>query len=185
MTDGKKRSDSEKDKYFRVWNFYLHGLLMDFVGPNRRLWRGGRFMDTAIAIIIILLGALAWVGQLFSALVPLTAARLGLIESEEMVDPAFYADARGEAIWDSFVLWGLPLAGVLLLLEHPWWPHLGLAGGAIYLYFAGRGVISRMMLRRREIRIGLPSTALVFNVALLLWGISGGAMVALSLLARS
>jgi hypothetical protein len=139
-------------------------------------------MNTAIAVIVILLGALAWVGQLLSTLVPETAAKLGLIEKPEEVDPAFYADARGEAIWDSLALWTLPLAGVLILLGHPWWPTFGLAGGAIYVYFGGRGIVTRMMLKNRGVRIGAPSTAMVYYVTLALWGLSGAAMITWSLL---
>ncbi len=52
-------------------------------------------MNTAIAIIVILL------------------------EPAEVMDPAFFAHARGEAILGAFVLWCLPLAGVLSLIEHP------------------------------------------------------------------
>ena len=139
-------------------------------------------MFTTIAIVAILLGLLAWVGQLLSALVPSIAARLGLIENPRDVDPAFYADARGEAIWDTFVLWTLPLAGLLLLLDHGWWPHFGLAGGAVYIYFGGRGIVSRVVLRKHGIRAGAPSAALVYNITLALWALSGGAMAALSLL---
>ncbi len=138
-------------------------------------------MQTAIAITVIVLGTLAWVGQLLSALVPATAAKLGLIERPDQVDPAFFADARGEAIWDVFALWGLPLAGVLLLLGHPGWPTVGVVGGAVYVYFAGRGIVTRAMLRRWGIRIGPQSTTVVYTVTLLLWGASGAAMTILAL----
>ena len=39
---------------------------------------------------------------------------MGLTETQADVDPAFNADIRGEAIWDTAVLWTLPLAGLLL-----------------------------------------------------------------------
>jgi hypothetical protein len=56
----------------------------------------------------------------------------GLNETEGEVDPAFYADVRGEAIWDSFILWRLPAAGILLMWSSLLWPYFGLAGGGMY-----------------------------------------------------
>ncbi len=39
---------------------------------------------------------------------------LGLTEPESDVDPAVYADIRGEAIWDATITWTLPIAGLQL-----------------------------------------------------------------------
>ena len=41
----------------------------------------------------------------------------------------------------------------------------------MYLYFAGRGIAVRLMMQRREIRIGKPETLKVVYVFLALWGL--------------
>lgn len=75
------------------------------------------------------------------------AARLGLLEPESDVDPTFYADVRGEAIWDTMILWTLPVSGVLLILNISLWACFGLVGGGMYLYFAGRGILTRLAMQ--------------------------------------
>ncbi len=122
-------------------------------------------------ILIIFTGILCWLGQVINALSPTLAARLGLTEPESDVDPTFFVDGRGEAIWDAVILWTLPVAGILLILNSPGWVYFGLVGGGMYLYFAGRGIVVRQLMGRRGIRIGTPGTVKLGNVALTLWGL--------------
>jgi len=122
-------------------------------------------------ILVIFTGILCWLGQVINALLPTLAARLGLAEPESDVDPTFFVDGRGEAIWDALILWTLPVAGILLILNSPWWVYFGLVGGGMYLYFAGRGIVVRRLMGRRGIRIGAPGTLKLFNVVLTLWGL--------------
>jgi len=129
-------------------------------------------MNVIWGVVLIVLTLPAWGGQMISAFSPELAARLGLSESESDVDPAFFGDVRGEAIWDSVVLWPLPVAGILLLLDNPWWAYFGLVGGGMYFYFAGRGIVVRIVMRRRRIRIGTPGTVRVIHAALILWGLT-------------
>ena len=84
----------------------------------------------------------------------------------------FWADGRGEATWDAFTLWTLPLAGVLLIVGHEAWTWFGLLGGGMYLYFAGRGILVRLELRRRGHRIGEPADVRVGMAALSAWGVA-------------
>lgn len=128
---------------------------------------------TAIwGVILFFISSIGYIGQLISAIWPATAVKLGLTEAEADVDPTFYADMRGEAIWDTAILWTLPLAGVLLLLNNPLWVYFGLVGGGMYLYFAGRGIVVRRMMQRRAIRIGNPGTLKVAYTFLTLWGLA-------------
>jgi hypothetical protein len=122
-------------------------------------------------ILILFTMVLCWLGQVLNALFPTSAAQLGLTEPEDDVDQAVFVDGRGEALWDALVLWVLPVAGVLLLLDNPWWTHFGLVGGGMYLYFAGRMLVVRLLMRRRGIRIGKPATVLLFNGVLAVWGL--------------
>ena len=97
-------------------------------------------MNIIWGIILTILSSIGYFGQVISAFWPETAAKLGLTEAEADVDPTFYADMRGEAFWDTAILWTLPVAGVLLMLNNPLWAYFGLVGGGMYLYFAGRGI---------------------------------------------
>ena len=81
--------------------------------------------------ILTTFSLIAWLGQTISVLFPKTAAKLELTELEADVDHAFYADMRGEAVWDMLVLWSLPLAGILLLFDKTLWAYFGLVGGGM------------------------------------------------------
>lgn len=114
-------------------------------------------MDAFWAVTLILFGLLAWGGQTISWFSPRTAEKLSLVEREETVEPVYWADIRGKALWDLLTLW-IPAAAGLLLLDHSWWPYFGLLGGAGYRCFAGRGILTRLEMQRRGTRIGDPST---------------------------
>ena len=102
---------------------------------------------------------------------PETAVTLNLTEPETDIDPTFHADVRGEAYWDTVVLWLLPVAGVLLLLNSSVWAYFGLVGGGMTLYFAGRGIVARKVMQRRGIRIGTPEAVKVNTIFLALSGL--------------
>jgi len=122
----------------------------------------------AVLIIFTLLG---WLGQVITAFSPKVAVKLGLTEPESDVDPTFYIDVRSEAIWDTIILWTLPAAGILLLLNNTLWAYFGLVGGGMYLYLAGRGILVRLAMHRRGIRIGKPGTLKMYYMFLTLWGL--------------
>ena len=129
-------------------------------------------MDLFWGVILIIFTLLVcWLGQTISTFSPKLAVKLGLTESESEVEPAFYADVRGEAIWDAMILWTLPVAGILLILNNSVWAYFGLVGGGSYLYFAGRGIAVRLAMQRRGIRIGKPGTLKLFYVFLAFWGV--------------
>ena len=129
-------------------------------------------MNTLWGIILTILSSIGYFGQVITAFWPDTAARMGLTEPESEVDPAFFADVRGEAFWDTVILWTLPVAGVLLILNSSLWPYFGLVGGGMYLYFAGRGIVVRKEMQRRGIRIGTDDALKVAYVFLTLWGLA-------------
>jgi hypothetical protein len=129
-------------------------------------------MNIIWGIILFIISSIGYFGQVISAFWPGTATKLGLTEAEADVDPTFYADVRGEAFWDTAILWTLPVAGVLLVLNSPVWAIFGLVGGGMYLYFAGRGIAVRRLMQRRGIQIGTPETLKVVYVFLTLWGLA-------------
>jgi hypothetical protein len=128
-------------------------------------------MNQIWGIVLIIFGLPAWLGQTIALLSPKIAQKLSLTETKADVDPAFWADVRGEALWDTLTLWILPAAGILLLLNSSTWVYLGLVGGGMYLYFAGRGIFQRLSMQRRNIRIGSPKSLQGVYVFLSLWGI--------------
>lgn len=122
-------------------------------------------------ILIIFTLVVCWLGQIITTFFPKFAVKMQLVEAESEVDPTFYADARGEAIWDSLILWTLPVAGILLILNNGFWAYFGLIGSGSYLYFAGRGIVTRLVMQRRGIRIGAPGTLKLFYMFLVLWSL--------------
>ena len=129
-------------------------------------------MESLFAIVLLALSLLAWLGQTIVLLFPTTATRWGLCEAADQVEPTFWADIRGEALWDFLTLWTLAAAAVLLLLAHEAWANFGLVGGGMYLYFAGRGIVVRRVMQGQGIRIGMPDTLKVAYTFLFLWGLA-------------
>ncbi len=127
-------------------------------------------MNVLGGAVITALALLAWGGQTIAWLAPEVAVRWGLMEAEEDVEPAYWADIRGEAAWDTVSLWTLVVAGVLLIVDQPAWAYFGLVGGGMFLYFAGRGILTRVVMRRRGLRIGSPKSVRTGLIALAVWG---------------
>ena len=127
--------------------------------------------------LITVLALLAWGGQTIARLAPEVALRWGLMEAEEDVEPTYWADVRGEAAWDTVSLWTLVVAGVLLTIDQPTWAYFGLVGGGMFLYFAGRGILTRIEMRRRGLRIGSPASVRTGMIALAVWGVTALATI--------
>lgn len=120
-------------------------------------------------IVVVALSSLAWVGQTVSLLAPSAAVRWNLMEAEDDVEPTFWADIRAEALWDALSLWVMVVAGVLLITDGAAWPHFGLVGGGMYLYFGGRGITTRVAMARRGLRIGAPASVRIGVAFLAMW----------------
>lgn len=134
-------------------------------------------MQFFLGALVTLLSLLCWGGQTIVLFAPTLGVALGLSEAETDVEPVFWADVRGEALWDFLTLWTMVVAGVLLMLDRPDWPYFGLVGGGIYVYFAGRGVATRLSMRRRGFRVGTPANLKLALSLLVVWGLMGSATV--------
>ena len=128
-------------------------------------------MNIAWGLIVVALALLAWAGQAISWLTPDLAVRYSLREADESVEPAYAADIRGEALWDTLTLWTMVVAGVLLIIDAEAWTYFGLVGGGMYLYFAGRGIFTRRQLRREGFRVGDEASVRLGYVFLWVWGV--------------
>ena len=117
---------------------------------------------------LTILTLIAWIGQTITAFSPNLGQSLGLTEPKSDVDPAVYADNRGEAIWDATI----PIAGILLMLNNPIWAYFGLVGGGMYLYLAGRFIFTRLVIQRHGIHIGQLKTLELYYAIVTLWGIA-------------
>ena len=126
-------------------------------------------MNLIWGIILVSVTLKCWIGQIIFALSPKVAVKIRIAEAESNVNPTFFADMRGQAIWDALSLWTLPVAGVLLIINNALWTYFGLVGSGIYLYFVGRGISSRLIMQRHGINIGRSN--LKVNLFLTLWGI--------------
>ena len=133
-------------------------------------------------VILVLLSLLCWGGQTMSWLAPDAAVRHGLRESDDEVEAVYAADIEGEAAWDALTLWTMLVAGVLLIIGNSAWPYFGLVGGGMYLYFAGRGILTRRVMLDRGHRVGSKSNVKVALVMLAVWGLSGLATIAASVI---
>ena len=141
-------------------------------------------MDQTWGIILIIFTlVMGWLMQVIVTLAPSFASKLGVSEPESGVDPTFYVDAQGEAVWDALILWVLPVAGILLVIDSPYWAYFGLVGGGMYLYFAGRGIVVRRAMQRRGIPIGNPDTLKLYYAFLVLWGLVGLVTIVLAVAA--
>lgn len=130
-------------------------------------------MATIWGLVILALALVCWGGQTLALFAPSTAVKYGLTDDPQDVEPAFYADVRGEAAWDFVTLWTLGVAGLLLIVDASAWAYFGLIGGAMYVYFAGRGVLVRRQMSRRGMRIGSDASVKTAYWALSIWGIAG------------
>ena len=134
-------------------------------------------MQLALGVVVLLLAVLCWVGQLISWFSPTTAARWSLTERQEDVEPTYWLDVRGEALWDLISLWPMVVVGWLLIVDSADWAYWGLVGGGMYIYFSGRGIITRMAMLKGGCRIGSAQSVNLGLAALTIWGLMGLATV--------
>ncbi|MBT8079785.1 MAG: hypothetical protein KJO31_14500 [Gammaproteobacteria bacterium] len=104
--------------------------------------------------ILSLAGWLLYVGQLISALNFGLAQRLGLQESPDSADPLLTHLELWAARWDLAWLWTLPVAGILMLLNHSLWPYASLIGGGAFVDAGGREAAKILGLRGRGVHTG-------------------------------
>jgi hypothetical protein len=104
--------------------------------------------------LLFLLMSILYLGQVVSVINLPLAQRLGLQEDSETIDSVYARDTAGTAMWDLVSMWTLPAAGLLMLMNNSWWPHLALIGGAIYIDTGGRQAIKLIGYRREGVRVG-------------------------------
>ncbi|MGD2152672.1 MAG: hypothetical protein PVG79_05345 [Gemmatimonadales bacterium] len=138
-------------------------------------------MVTAVGVVVLIVGLICWIGQSLTFLARSVAVKLGVAEPEEEMDPTLYIlETRVQGLNDMLLTWTLPLSALLMLLEHPLWPYLGLIGGGIYVYFSGVIILSRVFLKRRGMKVGPASSERAAYVFGVIWILSALTMIALA-----
>ncbi len=143
-------------------------------------------MSTAIGVVTLIVGLIAWLGQSLAFLAPAIAVKLGVLEPREELDPTLYVvEARAMGLSDLLLGWTLPAGALLMLLRHPMWPYLALIGSGVFIYFSAVIVLSRVYLRREGRKVGRPASVRAAYVFGGVWIASSLAMIALAVSALS
>ena len=111
-------------------------------------------MQLLLGWILIIFPGLLFLFQLISSINFSLAQRLGIQEKTEAADPLLLRAERYVAYWDLLTLVWLPVAGLLMILDHRWWPVISLLGGAIYIDAAGREAAKNFSFRHAGLRMG-------------------------------
>ena len=139
-------------------------------------------MEITIGIVVIIVGLICWIGQSLAVFALPTAVKLGVFEPEEDVERGMWLIERfSQGVMDILLTWMLPLAGLLMILDHKLWPILALIGGGIYLYFPGVFIITRIVIKKRGLKIESRSAELTAYVFGLIWIISAVTMIGLAI----
>ncbi len=94
------------------------------------------------------------IGQIISSIDFSLAQRLGLQENPNETDPLLQRAEQYTAYWDLATLVWMPLTGLLMVLNHPSWPWVGIVASAIYIDAAGREAAKILSFKHHGLRIG-------------------------------
>lgn len=119
-------------------------------------------MQVTIGWVLLILGGALYIAQVISSINFKLAQRLGIQENPNKADPILQRSERYTAYWDLVTLGWLPLAGVLMIFDHKWWPIVSLIGGAIYLDTSGREAVKNISFRHEGIKIGTDRQQIIF-----------------------
>ena len=128
-------------------------------------------MQTALGIIGVVVGVAGLAGQSLAALRPRLAPQQ-LARNELSVPDRLYRQLeRNSALWDLFVIWTLPVAGVLMVFDHSWWPSVALVAGGACAASGGREFAKMLSFRNEGVRIGGEGEIRLAFTFLGLWGV--------------
>ena len=139
-------------------------------------------MFIATGVTCLLIGTIVMVGQAISAINFTFAQKLGLQEEDAHTEALFRRLELNTARWDLVVLWTLPLAGILMLLGHTWWPTVSLVAGGVHVDAAGREIAKLLGLRAQAIATGGPREQRAAHGFLALIGVVGVWLIVLGAL---
>lgn len=135
-------------------------------------------MQITIGWMLLFIGGLLYFSQIISSFNFELAQRLGIQESPEETDSILQTAERFTAYWDLLTLGWLPLAGLLMIIDHNWWPIVALVGGAIYLDASGREAAKIISFRKAGFRLGTKQQQRVFFASYIVMAIIGLCLIA-------
>jgi hypothetical protein len=141
---------------------------------------GGATVQITIGWTCLILGALLYIAQLISSIDFKLAQQLGIQENPEETDSILQTAERYTAWWDLVTLGWLPLAGLLMILESPYWPVVGLVGGAIYFDTSGREAAKIISFRKEGVRLGTDQQQKLFMGSYVVMAMMGLALIGYS-----
>ena len=142
----------------------------------------GKFMQIIIGWILIIFGSLLYLAQVISSINFSLAQRLGIQEKPEISDPLLQRSERYTAYWDLITLIWLPVAGVLMITDHHWWPIISLIAGAIYLDTAGREAVKILSFRHEGLKMGTPKEQKVYFASYIIMAFIAVAIIIYSII---
>lgn len=119
-------------------------------------------VQITIGWVLLLFGGTLYVAQMISSFNFSLAQRLGIQEKAENADPLLQRSERYTAYWDLVTLVWFPIAGILMIINHAWWPIMSLIAGAIYLDTSGREAAKNLSFRHEGVRVGADKEQRVF-----------------------
>ena len=140
-------------------------------------------MQVFIGWGLLILGGFLYLAQFISSINFDLAQRLGIQENPKYTDPLLQRSERYTAYWDLVTLGWLPLAGVLMILNHDWWPIVSLIGGVIYLDSSGREAVKNLSFRHEGKKAGPDKQQRIFFASYLVMAITAIIIIIYSIIA--
>lgn len=138
-------------------------------------------LHTVVGLLWVTVGLMLFVGQVNSVVSFPLAQRLGLQEDPKTADPLSSRLELMTARWDIALLWLPPIAGLLILLDHPWWPAVSLIAGGIYVDTGGREWAKVQGLKTQGVPAGSAKEQMIMKVTYGFFIVTGIAAIALAL----
>jgi len=138
-------------------------------------------MQIIIGWVILVFPGLLLLVQIISSINFRLAQRLGLQEDPKQTDPLLQRAEQYIAYWDLITLVWMPIAGVLMIVNHSMWPIIALIAGAIYFDTAGREAAKILSFKHEGLKIGPTKQQHLFFATYIVMAILGVITVIYSL----
>ena len=111
-------------------------------------------MQMLLGWIMIVFGGALYLAQIISSINFQLAQKLGIQEKPETSDALLQCSERYTAYWDLLTLLWMPVAGILMITNHLWWPVFSLIAAIIYLDTAGREAVKNLSFQHEGYKVG-------------------------------
>lgn len=119
-------------------------------------------MQIVLGWLMVVFGGGLYLAQLVSSINFSFAQRIGIQEKADTADNLLQRSERYTAYWDLITLAWFPAGGVLMILDHHWWPVISLAGSVVYFDAAGREFAKNLSFRHEGIKTGTDNEKRLF-----------------------